>query len=132
MQIPIQEIQIKNRIRKNLGDLAGLKDSIQKHGILNPVVINSKNELVAGHRRLESARQLGWNMIPVRIIDEKDAADKVEIEIEENLYRKNLSADELAEAYEYLERLKNPGWFTRFLNFIKDFFRRLFKRGSSS
>jgi ParB family chromosome partitioning protein len=128
MQVPIQDIQIKNRIRKNLGDLSGLKESIKRHGILNPIVINSKNELVAGHRRLESARQLGWTLVPVQIIDESDDADKLEMEIDENLYRKNLSADELADAYEQLEKLRNPGWFRRLIQAIAAFFKRLFSR----
>jgi ParB family chromosome partitioning protein len=128
MQIPIQDIQVKNRIRKNLGDLSGLKESIHRHGILNPIVINGKNELVAGHRRLESARQLGWTLVPVRIVDEEDPAQKLEMEIDENLYRKNLSADELADAYEQLEKMRNPGWLRKLWQTIQAFFRKLFKR----
>lgn len=127
MQIPLRDIVVKNRIRKDLGDLSGLKDSIQRHGILNPIVINEHNELIAGHRRLESARQLGWNLVPVRVAEGVRDSRKLEMEIDENLYRKSLGADELAEAYERLEKLRNPGWFKQIVKSIRAFFLKIFK-----
>ena len=124
--MPIGNIQIKTRVRKNLGDLSGLKESIRKHGILNPIVINSKHELLAGHRRLESARELGWAEVPVRIIAEGSRIDALEMELDENLHRRNLSSDELAEGYESLKKLRNPGLFRRILQACANFFKKLF------
>ncbi len=121
-------IIIRKRVRQNLGDLASLMDSLRRHGLLNPVVINSKNELIAGHRRMESAKRLGWRVIEVRIIDTEDKADLVEMEIEENTQRKNLTTDELAEAYLRLEKLRHPSFFGRIWRAIVSFFRRLFRR----
>ena len=121
-------IIIRKRVRQNLGDLASLMDSLRRHGLLNPVVINSKNELIAGHRRMESAKRLGWSVIEVRIIDTEDKADLVEMEIEENTQRKNLTTDELAEAYLRLEKLRHPSFFGRIWRTIMSFFRRLFRR----
>ena len=121
-------IIIRKRVRQNLGDLASLMDSLRRHGLLNPVVINSKNELIAGHRRMESAKRLGWSVIEVRIIDTEDKADLVEMEIEENTQRKNLTTDELAEAYLRLEKLRHPSFFGRIWRAIASFFRRLFRR----
>ena len=103
-------------------------DSLRRHGLLNPVVINSRNELVAGHRRTEAARRLGWKSIEVRIVDSNDEAQLVEMEIEENTERKNLTPDELAEAYLRLEKLRNPNVFMRIWRAIGRFFRRLFRR----
>lgn len=128
MQLPLDEIEVKKRIRSDLGDLSSLKDSMRKHGLLNPIVVNQKNELIAGHRRLESARELGWSAITVRVMDEQSAADALEIEIEENTHRKALNTDELGEAYNQLGHLRNPGPFRRLAYWIRDLFRRLFRR----
>lgn len=128
MQIELGKIIIRKRVRKNLGDLASLMDSLRRHGLLNPVVINSQNELIAGHRRMEAAKRLGWRLIEVRIIDEQDKADLVEMEIEENTQRKNLTTDELAEAYLRLDKLRHPSFFGRIWRAIMAFFRRLFRR----
>jgi len=128
VQIDIDEIIIRKRVRRNLGDLTSLMESLQRHGLLNPVVINSHNELIAGHRRTEAARRLGWRMVEARVVDNDNAADLVEMEIEENTQRKNLTSDELAEAYLRLDRMRHPSLFVRLWNAIARFFRRLFSR----
>lgn len=131
MQIDIDEIIIRKRVRRNLGDLASLMESLQRHGLLNPVVINSQKELIAGHRRTEAARRLGWRTVEARVVDSADAADLVEMEIEENTQRKNLTSDELAEAYLRLDRMRHPSLFARIWNAIARLFRRLFSRRSN-
>lgn len=131
MQIPIKEIVIRNRIRKNLGDLSSLMESISKYGLMNPISINSKKELIAGHRRLESCMRLGWETIQVRVVSSIDEAGKLEMEIDENLHRKNLSPDELADAYLRLEKLRRPSLLKRIWLAIKSFFARLFGRNRS-
>jgi ParB family chromosome partitioning protein len=126
VQIELSKIIIRKRVRNNLGDLSSLTESLRRHGLLNPVVINSKNELVAGHRRTEAAKQLGWDTIEVRIVDSDDQGDLVEMEIEENTARKDLTSDELAEAYLRLDRLRHPPLLRRIWNAIVRFFKRLF------
>lgn len=128
MQLQVSEIIIRDRIRKNLGDLSGLMESISKHGLMNPIVVNSKKELIAGHRRLESVRRLGWETIQVRVITNLDSATKLEMEIEENLHRKSLAPEELADAYVLLDKLKRPSLVTRILLWVKNLFSRLFKK----
>lgn len=128
MEMELSRIIIRKRVRKNLGDLASLMDSLRRHGLLNPVVINGKNELIAGHRRMEAARQLGWTSIEVRVVDDAGKADLVEMEIEENTQRKNLTTDELAEAYLWLDRLRHPSFFVRLFRALVAFFRNLFRR----
>ncbi len=128
MQIDIDQIVIRKRVRKNLGDLSSLMESLRRHGLLNPVLINNRNELVAGHRRTEAARRLGWRTIEVRIVDDRDEGDLVEMEIEENTQRKSLTPDELAEAYLRLDKIRNPGFLGRIWRAIRRFFRRLFGR----
>lgn len=128
MRMQIEQIRMQKRVRKNLGDLGPLMESMKKYGLLNPVTVTSENELIAGHRRLESAKRLGWTTIDVTVLDRPDEIENLEIEIEENTQRKNLTTDELAEAYLRLEKMKNPGFLRRLWAAIKRFFRRLFGR----
>jgi ParB family chromosome partitioning protein len=128
MQVSIDEIIIKKRIRKNLGDLAPLMESLRKHGLINPVLITEDKVLIAGHRRLESARRLGWQRINVRVLENPSQVEKLELEIEENIHRRSLATDELSEGFTRLERLKNPSIFARIWQAIVRFFRRLLGR----
>ena len=128
MQINVNDIVIKHRIRVNLGNLTQLMESMRRHGLMNPILITQNRELIAGNRRLESAKRLGWTTIEARIIDSLDEADKVEMEIDENLHRRSLSPDELADGYARLTRLKNPGFFSRVWQKIREIFRRIFRR----
>ncbi len=127
MQVKVADIVMKKRIRKNLGDLSSLMESMKRYGLINPILITRDNELIAGHRRLESAKRLGWDKIEVRIVNQDDEIAQIEMEIDENIQRKNLSTDELAEGYMRLERLKNPGFFRKIWNAVKKFFKRLFR-----
>jgi ParB family transcriptional regulator, chromosome partitioning protein len=71
-RMPIGTIRVGERVRKDMGDLASLAASMGQHGLLHPVVIKSDRTLVAGHRRLEAARLLEWQDIPVTVIDVDD------------------------------------------------------------
>ncbi len=118
MQRLIKDIKIKKRIRKDPGDLTPLIDSLRNHGLMNPVVITKNNELIAGHRRIASAKVLGWQFIDVMVLDKISELEKLELEIEENVVRKDFSDDELEDARARLDALKNPGILKRILNAI--------------
>ncbi len=128
MQINIDDIKVKNRIRTDMGDLCALKDSLKRYGLLNPITINSRNELIAGHRRLEAAKMLGWTSINAIVVNTADSVTLLELEMEENTQRQNFTTDELMQGYAALEKLKHPGFFRRIWNAIAAFFRRLFRR----
>ena len=113
MKISLDQIKIKNRVRLQLGDLQSLMDSLDARGLMNPVTVNSEFELIAGHRRLESARRLGWDMIDVRVVEARDELGMLELELEENLHRLDFSDLELEQARARLEKLRNPGFFKR-------------------
>ena len=125
MQIQVDEIRIRKRIRKDPGDLRPLMESMRKHGILNPIVITTQNVLVAGYRRLEAAKRLGWQSVPVQVIDANDALTLLEIEIEENAARKDFSSDEMADAFTRMDKLKNPGVIRRLWYWFGKIFRRI-------
>jgi ParB family chromosome partitioning protein len=126
MQIPIEDITVKKRVREDLGDLSKLMESMRAYGLMNPIVVNTRQELIAGQRRLESAKRLGWKTIEAHIVERDSAVDQLEMELDENIHRRNLTAMELANAYAKLDRLKHPGFFRRILQSIGRFFSRVF------
>ena len=65
----ISSIKIGVRHRKDLGDLERLAESLEAVGLLHPVVIDTKNRLIAGQRRLEAAKLLKWKTVPVTVVD---------------------------------------------------------------
>lgn len=125
MEIKIEDIKVNKRIRKTPGDLQPLMESMSRHGQLNSIVVNSRLQLVAGYRRLESAKKLGWKYINAVIIDKESKADLLEIEIEENIQRSNFTADEVSYAYRKLAKLRKKNIFSRILSKIVSFFKNI-------
>jgi N6-adenosine-specific RNA methylase IME4 len=100
----IERIQVGFRYRKDLGDVRSLAQSIEEVGLLHPVVVTPEGRLIAGQRRLEACRALGWTDIPVTVVDLYQAARG---EAHENFVRKDLLPSEivaLKRAIEPLER----------------------------
>ena len=132
MLVKIEDIKVRRRVRKDLGDLAPLKESLRNYGLLNPVTLNSNYELVAGQRRLEAAKMLGWERINAVVIDSTvGKVDQLEMELEENNQRKDFTDEELLEGYRRLEWLKNPPWWLKIVNFFSSIFSALIKKISS-
>lgn len=100
----IDQIEIGFRYRKDMGDLRSLADSIGEVGLLHPIVVTPEGRLIAGQRRLAACRSLGWDDVPVTVIDLYQAARG---EAHENFARKDLLPSEivaLKRAIEPLER----------------------------
>ena len=125
MLVQIKDIKIKRRVRKDLGNLEDLKDSMRIYGLMNPITLNSRYELIAGERRLQSAIQLGWTSINANIIDNLSEIDQLEMEIEENNQRKEFTDAELLEGYKRLNRLRNPNFFYKIYLFFKHLFEKI-------
>lgn len=102
MLIPITKIQVHDRIRKDFGDIAELAKDIEQNGLINPPVVNKEYALLAGERRLRACKVLGWEQIPVTMMDTRDAEHELNIEISENDCRKDFSK---AERVDYMYRL---------------------------
>lgn len=128
MEVRIESVVVRKRIRSELGDLAPMMDSLRRHGQLSPILINRRSELIAGHRRLESARRLGWTSVQAVMVEQESDRSMLELEIEENLQRKQLNEDELAAALLRLERLRQPGCLQRVLHRCSDLWRRVLLR----
>jgi ParB family chromosome partitioning protein len=108
-EISLSDIVVRNRIRKDPGDLGGLCDSIEEVGLLHPVVLNPKRELVAGLRRIEAFKSLGRKKIPSVIVNNlTDAAKLLKAERDENDCRLDFAPMEAFAMGEALEALEAP------------------------
>lgn len=105
--LPIAAIKPSPRNpRTRVDSIAELAESLRAHGLMQPVVVRpvaSGYELIAGHRRLEAAKLLGWTEIAAVVRDETDDRAYI-LTLVENLQREDLTADEEAEALGVLVR----------------------------
>ncbi|MFZ5831517.1 MAG: ParB/RepB/Spo0J family partition protein [Planctomycetota bacterium] len=90
-------------------ELHALSESINAHGLLQPIVVRrvqDRYELIAGERRLRAAQDAGMADVPANII-EADERASAELAIVENLHRKDLGALEKAASFaRYLEEYR--------------------------
>jgi N6-adenosine-specific RNA methylase IME4 len=109
MKLPISNIVILQRARKNAGDITALERSIQELGLLHPVVVTPDFALIAGYRRILAAKELGWTNIDVRVVESlTDAASELKAERDENTCRKDFCPSEAVALGERLEALERP------------------------
>lgn len=105
----VEEIKIKDlrpnpyQPRKTFDEdaLSDLKESIQQHGVLQPIIVRKSikgYDIVAGERRYRAAQQAGLTTIPA-IVREFSETLMREIALLENLQREDLSPLEEAQAY---------------------------------
>lgn len=127
MQIEVATIKVRKRIRSDNEDISSLADSLNRYGQLQPIIVTRKNVLVAGGRRLEAARMLGWKTINAIVDSRTDELSTLELEVEENLQRVPLSREDMEAAFSRMERLRNPGFFRRILKAIVSFVKKLFR-----
>lgn len=106
----IADIKVGDRYRKDLGDIEGLAASIRQHGLIHPIVVDDKGNLIAGGRRLAAVRLLGWEEVPVTLFRDLSEFQVKLLELEENIRRKDVTWQErvigIATAHKLLERQK--------------------------
>lgn len=86
----------------NEEQIAELADSLDKHGMLQPLVVRRVGEryqLIAGERRLRASIKAGWPDVPVQIRDVDDR-QMSELAMIENLQRRDLNALEKAASFQ--------------------------------
>ena len=104
-----QDIKVNHRQREetNYGDLSSLAESIKKFGIIQPIHVDPQNNLIWGGRRLAASILAGVEELPVMVrFDVNSPLALKELELEENLYRHNLTPQEELNAQEELCRLR--------------------------
>lgn len=108
MLVEIKKIKIKDRIRKDFGNIQELADDIRENGLINPPVITPDTyELITGERRIRAMKLLGYQQIEVRPMAVKDAEHQLNLEISENEARKDFSKAERIDYARRLERIES-------------------------
>jgi ParB family chromosome partitioning protein len=88
--LPLSKIQRNSDYLRINTDVDMLKKSIEKVGLINPLTINTQQELLAGARRFQAITELGWTECMVHTI-EGDSLEQELISIDENLVRTPLN-----------------------------------------
>jgi|SRR5579863_198246 len=111
-----RKIIVRNRQRKDLGNLTSLENSIKTRGQIHPIVVRTEPDdsivLMVGGRRLQACINLG---IPVKadFWDDLDDTTAKAVELEENIKRSDLSWRDHATAVGELHQLykdTRPDW----------------------
>ncbi len=92
--MPLSEIRVGSGYLRMGTDIESLKRSIETVGLINPLTVNEQNELLAGGRRYSALKALGWDEVPVNVIDRSELEQEL-IAIDENLVRRPLDKLEL-------------------------------------
>ena len=98
--------------RSNINkDLTELCYSIKEKGLLHPIIVrmieDGRYEIVAGVRRYNACKMLGWRKILSHVV-ELDDKDAFEVSLIENIHSKNLNPIE--EAHAFQDYVTNFGW----------------------
>ena len=113
MKITLIEINNLNPAEYNPRQISNkqyedLKASIDKFGLVDPIIINSDNTVIGGHQRLKVLRELGANKIPtVRVNLSKE--DERELNIRLNKSGGEWDMDVLANEFDIVD-LKEWGF----------------------
>lgn len=106
-KLPIEDI-VPNpnqpRIHFNETELHELSESIQEHGVLQPLLVRKHGngyEIIAGERRYQASKLAGLEELPV-IIKEVNDEEMLALALIENLQRSDLNPVEEAKGYRQL------------------------------
>src|ERR1700682_3683511 len=85
-----------------------IEDSIKRFGFTNPILVTDDFEVVAGHGRLQAAKSLGMQLVPVVALSSLSEADKKALIIADNRIAElsNWDRDILAIEYQCLHDLQ--------------------------
>ena len=103
--------QSLNPLRNASNSTVELADSISKIGLLSPILVRiteaGKFEVVAGNRRFNACKSLGWKKVPCHIV-ELDDKSAFEASIIENIQRNTLNIIE--EGFAFRKYVNEFGW----------------------
>jgi ParB/RepB/Spo0J family partition protein len=96
----IDSIIVNDRQRKLIErePLSALAKDIEQHGLLHPIVVTRSGTLMAGERRLEACKLLGWTHIPANFLEDLPERQRFLIEFTENERRQSLTWEERTKA----------------------------------
>lgn len=124
MKVRVSEIHVKDRIRQSAGEISELAESIKKYGLLQPILIDVNNNLIAGYRRLLAVKSLGWEYIEVKVIDVKNPKERILLEMEENKFREDFTKEEWERSTEFLEKYSSKN----VLQILEEFWNNIWRK----
>lgn len=113
MGINLEEVELGKlfigecNVRKTVGDLTDLTQSIREKGLLHPLIVRplkNRFEVVVGSRRYAAVKEIGLRKIPV-IVKKMDDGEAISLSLVENIQRADLELEEEAEGVLKLMRL---------------------------
>lgn len=106
MKVLRSNVKVGPRFRMDYGNLDDLAASIQKFGLIQPIVVDKDLNLVCGGRRFKACEQAGIEEIEVTMREEINPLTLKELELEENIQRKDFTWHEICLAKQDLHELK--------------------------
>ena len=117
MKINISEILIEDRQRTEFGNIEALAFGIKKHGQIAPIIVSKfkdsdlvpegkRYRLIAGERRTRACIMNGMTEIWAKDWEDVDELTHTEIELEENINRKELTWQEQIAGVKKLDEIK--------------------------
>lgn len=116
LSIPVSSVIVSRpeRQRRELTSLEELAKSIAEVGLINPIVIDQNNVLIAGERRFTAIRDhLGWTHVTAQRAEDLPPEVLYLIELEENVKRVDLPWQDQCRAvdeYHNLKRKSDQSW----------------------
>jgi ParB-like chromosome segregation protein Spo0J len=106
--LPIDQLRpwprnARTHSRKQIRQIA---ESIRRFGFTNPVLIDGESHILAGHGRVEAARELGMTSVLCLIVDHMSAAEKRAYVLADNRIALNAEWDEELLALELKELME--------------------------
>jgi ParB family transcriptional regulator, chromosome partitioning protein len=113
--IPLSSITVtrETRQRRELTNIEELASSIDRLGLIHPLVVDREHILISGERRFMAVTSLGWTHVSCQYYDELDPYGKKELELDENVKRQDLPWQDRVAAVKELDeiyRARDPDW----------------------
>ena len=108
MEVEIDSIRSSPYQPRLIFDVEDLKQEIEKDGLLSDLVVRDRGEfyeLIDGERRWRVLKELGWETVPVRVVDADDTKARLSV-YKLNKIRRNYTVEEESR---YLKRLSDGG-----------------------
>ncbi|MCK5678171.1 MAG: ParB/RepB/Spo0J family partition protein [Flavobacteriaceae bacterium] len=98
--------EFQTRISDIINDpeTAELGQSILENGLLQPILIDENNTIIAGHRRVAASKSVGIEEIACIVTKIEKDENRLIFNVIENLHRKDLTAIETAMSFKQLKK----------------------------
>jgi len=94
IEIDVASVIVENRIRETFTGIEDLAESIDRDGLIQPIVVTYDHRLIAGERRLRAHKLLKRTKIKCVYLECVDEAHKVILEASENIVRRDFTWQE--------------------------------------